>query len=128
MPFYTKVGGWSKKYANSIGLDGSYGHEFKSIMVPELVNFDLVLVRDGVHGGSNEMVHSIAIGKLQLQPTIMPLLTASPTLAGYKSNVHLSYVTMRLLQDVIKMDKNRPTSMITCFLQLSRTSMRDGAS
>ena len=57
VPFYTKGEGWSQKYANSIGLGGSYGHEFKPIMVPELMHFDSGLVRDGVYGGSNGALH-----------------------------------------------------------------------
>jgi hypothetical protein len=57
VPFCTKVEGWTQKYAHSIGLGGSYGHEFKAVMVPELVHFESVLVRDGVHGGSNGALH-----------------------------------------------------------------------
>jgi hypothetical protein len=51
--YYTKVEKWTQKYATSLGLGGSYGHEFKQILVPELVQFDAALVRDGVHGGSD---------------------------------------------------------------------------
>ena len=43
---------FSNLYAAQIGLGGSYGHEFKSISIPELVHFDGTLIRDGVRGGS----------------------------------------------------------------------------
>jgi hypothetical protein len=36
----------------TIGLGGSYGHKFKPIDLDELVHFDVVVVRNGVHGGS----------------------------------------------------------------------------
>ena len=39
-------------YAYGIGLGGSYGHEFDTITVPELVHFDGILIKDGVKGGS----------------------------------------------------------------------------
>jgi hypothetical protein len=52
-PYYTKVEGWTQKYATLLGLGESYGHEFRQVLVPELVHFDAALVRDGVHGGSN---------------------------------------------------------------------------
>ena len=52
LPFYHDVEQFSNTYAFSIGLGGSYGHEFKIITLPELVRWDGVLVRDGVRGGS----------------------------------------------------------------------------
>jgi hypothetical protein len=52
-PYYTKVEAWTQKYATSLGLGGSYGHEFKPVLAQELVHFDAALVRDGVHGGSD---------------------------------------------------------------------------
>ena len=52
-PYYTKVEGWTQKYATGIGLGGSYGHEFKQVLAQELVHFDAALIRDGVHGGSD---------------------------------------------------------------------------
>jgi hypothetical protein len=53
MPYYSKVERWSQKYAADIGLMGSYGHEFKPIMLDELVHYDAIMVRDGVHGGAD---------------------------------------------------------------------------
>jgi hypothetical protein len=51
--FYSKVEGFTNSYAYYIGLGGSYGHKFKPVDLTELVHFDGVVVRDGVHGGSN---------------------------------------------------------------------------
>jgi hypothetical protein len=51
--FYSKAEGSTNSYAYSIGLGGSYGHKFKAVDLSELVHFDGVVVRDGVHGGSN---------------------------------------------------------------------------
>ena len=39
-------------YAYSIGLGGLYGHKFKPAKIHDLVCFDGVVVKDGVHGGS----------------------------------------------------------------------------
>jgi hypothetical protein len=52
-PYYTKVEAWTQKYATTLGLGGSYGHEFKQVLAQELVHFDAALVRDGVNGGSD---------------------------------------------------------------------------
>ena len=51
--YYSMVENWSNIYALDIELGGSYGHEFNNVMIKELVNFDGVLVKDGVRGGSN---------------------------------------------------------------------------
>ena len=53
LSFYSKVERWSNEYAMSIGLGGSYGHNFNSILIPELVHFDFVAIHDGVRGGSD---------------------------------------------------------------------------
>jgi hypothetical protein len=52
MDYYSKVMTWTHKYAIDLGLGGSYGHRFKEVMVPELVRYDAVLIRDGLLGGS----------------------------------------------------------------------------
>jgi len=56
-PFYSSVEMFSNVYAMSLGLGGSYGHNFRTINLPELVNFDGVVVRDGVRGGSNGAIY-----------------------------------------------------------------------
>ena len=38
-PFFSKVEDLTNLYAYTIGLGGSYGHKFKPIELPELVNF-----------------------------------------------------------------------------------------
>ncbi|KAG7337868.1 hypothetical protein IV203_017745 [Nitzschia inconspicua] len=45
---------WTQSYAHDIGLGGSYGHRFKEVMIPELVHFDGILIRDGLLGGSTD--------------------------------------------------------------------------
>ncbi|KAG7366540.1 hypothetical protein IV203_029210 [Nitzschia inconspicua] len=39
---------WTQSYAHDIGLGGSYGHHFKEVMIPQLVHFDGILIRDGL--------------------------------------------------------------------------------
>jgi hypothetical protein len=46
-----------QKYATSIGLGGSYGHSFKEVMLEELLHFDSVVIRDGVHGGTDGAIY-----------------------------------------------------------------------
>ena len=50
--FFSKVEELTNLYAYKIGLGGSYVHKFKPIDLHELVNFDGVVVKDGVRGGS----------------------------------------------------------------------------
>lgn len=51
-PYYSDVAIFTQKYAFELGLGGSYGHEFKQVLVPEMLQFDGILMRDGVLGGS----------------------------------------------------------------------------
>ena len=53
MAYYSKVERWSQKYAADNGLMGSYSHKFKPIMMTELIHYDEIMVRDGVHGGAD---------------------------------------------------------------------------
>ena len=55
--FYSEAERFSNVYAATLGLGGSYGHNFRSIMLPELVRFDGVVVRDGVRGGSGGAIY-----------------------------------------------------------------------
>jgi hypothetical protein len=49
---------WTQKYATSIGLGSSYGHSFKEeVMLEELLHFDSVVIRDGVHGGTDGAIY-----------------------------------------------------------------------
>ena len=57
MNYYLEVKKWSNLYALQLGLGGSYGHQFKGILIPELVHFDGIVVRDGVRGGSNGAIY-----------------------------------------------------------------------
>jgi hypothetical protein len=54
MSFYLDVSRFSNAYANcELGLGTGYGHNFKAVLIPELVRWDGVIVEDGVRGGSN---------------------------------------------------------------------------
>jgi hypothetical protein len=57
LPYYSEVERWTQKYATSIGLGGSYGHSFKEVMLEELLHFDSVVIRDGVHGGTDGAIY-----------------------------------------------------------------------
>jgi hypothetical protein len=50
LPYYSEVECWTQKYATSIGLGRSYCHSLKEIMLEELLHFNSVVIRDGVHG------------------------------------------------------------------------------
>jgi len=57
LPYYSKVEQWSNLYAYQIGLGGSYGHEFKSVSLKEILHHDGCIVRDGVRGGSSGAIY-----------------------------------------------------------------------
>jgi hypothetical protein len=57
LAYYSKVEQWTQKYATLIGLGGSYGHTFKEVMLEELLHFDSVVIRDGVHGGTDGAIY-----------------------------------------------------------------------
>ena len=57
LPYYSEVGRWTQKYATSIGLGGSYSHSFQEVMVEELLHFDSVVIRDGMHGGMDGAIY-----------------------------------------------------------------------
>ena len=57
MPYYSEVERWTQKYATSLGLGGSYGHKFEEVMLEELLHFDSVVIRDGVHGGTDGAIY-----------------------------------------------------------------------
>ena len=42
-----------------IGLGGSNGHKFRNLELPDIVDFDRIISRDGVFGGSNGTVFRI---------------------------------------------------------------------
>jgi hypothetical protein len=54
LPYYSKVAKWTQVYATNLGLGGSYGHHYKSVMIPELIRYDGCLMRDGVLNGSTD--------------------------------------------------------------------------
>ena len=51
--YYSEVDKWSNIYAAPIGLGGTYSNNFEHIRIDYLVRWDVVLIRDGVRGGSN---------------------------------------------------------------------------
>ena len=54
LPYYSKVALWTQLYATNLGLGGSYGHHFKSVLIPELIRYDGCIMRDGVLNGSSD--------------------------------------------------------------------------
>ena len=58
IPFYLEVEEFTNKYAAGMGLDGSYGHSVQVSKIPELLHFDMILVCDGVCGGSQGALHN----------------------------------------------------------------------
>lgn len=57
LSYYSKVEEYSNLYASQLGLGGSYGHDFKSVKIPEIVRHDGCVVRDGVRGGSGGAIY-----------------------------------------------------------------------
>eukprot|EP00957_Ditylum_brightwellii_P103300 7872623-Ditylum_brightwellii.AAC.1 len=56
-PYYSKVEEWSDPYGYLIGLGGFYGHVFKPAKIKEHVNWDSIVIRDGIRGGSNGTIY-----------------------------------------------------------------------
>lgn len=50
--YYTKIEMWSAKYAAMIGMSGSYGHEYATATVEELVRWDNIITKAGCRGRS----------------------------------------------------------------------------
>ena len=50
MPYYTHIENWTAKYAASIGMYGSYGHNYKTASVQELLRWDSCVAMSGVNG------------------------------------------------------------------------------
>jgi hypothetical protein len=58
MPYYSEVERFTAKYAAHLGMEGSYyGHSFIQPQIPELAQFNFVLIRDGVFGSSKGSIH-----------------------------------------------------------------------
>ena len=53
VPYLTYVESFTNIYKFSTGIGGSYGHVWKNVAVTELVQFNGILARDGIIGGSN---------------------------------------------------------------------------
>ena len=51
--YLTSVGSFKNIYKFSTGIGGSYGHKWKNFDVTGIFRFNVILVRDGVIGGSN---------------------------------------------------------------------------
>ena len=48
---------FSNQYALDIGLSGSYGHKFNHVTLQVLVQFDGVILINGVRGGKNDSIY-----------------------------------------------------------------------
>lgn len=56
--FYSDIKRFTQKYAASLGIGGSYGHNVDHIKIQELVRYDMCVVMDGVLGGSQGAMRS----------------------------------------------------------------------
>jgi hypothetical protein len=54
LPYYSEIEKWTAKYAASIGLFGSYGHDYKTASIEELVHWDHLIIKSGVNGGISD--------------------------------------------------------------------------
>ena len=57
LPYYTKVERFANMSKYKSGLGGLHGHKWVPARARELVNFDGILVYDGVLGSSNGVHH-----------------------------------------------------------------------
>ena len=57
MPWYSQIEKWTSKYASTIGMYGSYGHQFEHANINELLKFDMVAVRSGCIGRLDGDIH-----------------------------------------------------------------------
>eukprot|EP00957_Ditylum_brightwellii_P101150 7708416-Ditylum_brightwellii.AAC.1 len=56
-PYYSKVEEWSALNGYQIGLCGSYGYVFKPAKIKEHVNWDGIVIKDDIRGGSNGAIY-----------------------------------------------------------------------
>ena len=75
MSYYSEVEAWTNAYALEIGLGGSYGHKFNNVLINELVNFDGILVKDGVKGGSDGAIYRRWQNSEDMDGTIIDAMT-----------------------------------------------------
>ena len=50
MPYYTQLQVWTDNYAATIGMSGSYGHDYCNASAAELVHWDNVVTKTGCRG------------------------------------------------------------------------------
>ena len=89
VPYLTSVESFTSIYKFSTGIGGSYGHEWKNVVVTELVQFNRILVRDGVLGGSNGALYERWNPN---SPMYSPEISQSMTLTSFgeiKRNIKL---------------------------------------
>ena len=78
MPYYSKLERWSTKYAASIGLLGSYGHDFKTPNIEELVHWDSCVFKSGVNGAlQGALYRRWRLGDTAYDPDIASSMTHS---------------------------------------------------
>eukprot|EP00957_Ditylum_brightwellii_P181631 13835862-Ditylum_brightwellii.AAC.1 len=55
--YYSKVEKYAIIYAAQLGLGGAHSKKFEHIKIEELVQWDRIVLRDGVRGGSNGAIY-----------------------------------------------------------------------
>jgi hypothetical protein len=56
-PYYTSTTDWTDMYEIKAKCNSCYGHVFKNPHIEEVVHFDVVVIKDGVHGGSKYVIY-----------------------------------------------------------------------
>ena len=82
MSFYLEVCRFSTIYAAELGLGMGYGHAFKAIQIYELVQWDGIIVQDGVRGGSKGAVIR-RFKKAKYNSAFDPLISKAMTMTRY---------------------------------------------
>lgn len=59
LPFYSNVERWTQIYAAQIGAFSSYGHRQIIPTFLDLLHYDMIVIKDGVLGGSHGSIHKL---------------------------------------------------------------------
>ena len=87
--YFTSMESFTNIYKFGTGQGGGYGHDWKNVVVDDLVQFNVILVRGGVIGGSNGALYKLWDHNL---PMYSPEISQDITLTRFgeiKINVKL---------------------------------------
>ena len=63
LPYYSHIENWTAKYAASIGMYGSYGHDYHTANVEELLCWDSCVTMSGVKGCLKGAISALEAGR-----------------------------------------------------------------